>query len=149
ARHQALALAEVLVVRPTAGAAATLPPGAGVVLAAAAQVLASAPLLIHRAHLVQRLLHGLQGLVRLPTLERVQPLGGVVAPVAALASETLHLLEQLAELLWGDLVRPQPVLESLGLAEHHLVLALGEVGLQVGEPIDLLEQLQPLVTLLQ
>src|SRR5262249_25191876 len=148
ARQQALTLAEVLLVGPSTAAAAPVAARA-VVLPPSAQVLAAAPLLVHRAHLVERLFHRLERLVGLPALQRVEPLGGVVAPAAAFTSETLHLLEQFLQLLRRDLIRSEPALERLGLAKHHLVLALGEVRLEIGQTVHLLQQLQPLVALLE
>src|SRR5262245_9571640 len=52
AGQEALALTEVLLVRPAARAAATVAAARGVTLAPAAQVLAAAALLLHGAHLV-------------------------------------------------------------------------------------------------
>src|SRR3972149_10573 len=120
-----------------------------VALASAAEVLARALPLVHRPHLVERLLHGLEGLVPLPALERLHPLAGVARPVAALAPQPLHLLEQLAQLLRRDLVRPEARGEGLGLAEDHLVRRRGEIGLEIRQAIHPLEELEPLVAPLQ
>src|SRR3989442_13594805 len=71
------------------------------------------------------------------------------APVAALAAQPLHLLQQLLELLRRDLVGTQAAREGLGLAEDHLVLARREVRREVGQAVHLLEQLEPLVAALE
>src|SRR3989442_14886427 len=71
------------------------------------------------------------------------------APVAALAAQPLHLLQQLLELLRRDLVGTQATREGLGLAEDHLVLARREVRREVGQAVHLLEQLEPLVAALE
>src|SRR4029434_186522 len=93
ARHQPLTLAEVLVLRAHPLAArAILPARATLGLAAAAQALAAALRLVHRPHLVERLLHGLQGAITLAALERLHALHRVAAPVgAALAAHALPL----------------------------------------------------------
>src|SRR5207247_9471144 len=89
---------EILVLGPVTLPApgVVAPPGAALVLTAAAQALPRALRLLHRTHLVEGALHGLEGTVRLPALERLDPLGPVAAPVTALAPEPLHRVEQLA-----------------------------------------------------
>src|SRR5262245_50599597 len=124
AGQEALALAEVLLVGSAAGAAPAVASTGGVALAAAAEVLAAAALLLHGAHLVERLLHGLEGPVRLAPLERLHAVGRIARPVTALAAQALHLLEQFAQLLGRDLIGPEPAGQRLRLAEDHLVLAL-------------------------
>src|SRR5260370_1302265 len=113
-------------------------------LAPAAQALARALGFVLGAHLVERALHGLEGAIGLAPLERLHPLGGVAGPAAALAPEALHLLEELAQLLRRD-VRAEPAQQRLRLAEDHRVLRGREVRLEVGQPVHLLEELQPVV----
>src|SRR6185369_4609334 len=99
--QQALALGEVALVARTAALlprALVAAPGApALALATALQALAVAPALLHRAHLVQRALHGLHGLVGV-----ARPVALPLAPV--LAAESLHLAQELAQLLGGDLL---------------------------------------------
>src|SRR5207247_204071 len=59
-----------------------------------------------------------------------------------------HLLEELTELLGRDLVGPEPAGQCLRLAVHHLVLAVREVRLEVGQAVHLLEHPEPFVALL-
>src|SRR3989441_3527409 len=143
---------QVLVLRPVAALAAApsavTPPCASLALTAAAQPLPRPLRLLHRTHLVERALHGLEGTVRLPALERLHPLARVPTPVAALAPEALHLVEQLAQLLGRD-VRRKPAQQRLGLFEDHLVLRAREVRPEIRQPIHLLQRLKPLVALLQ
>src|SRR5438093_837436 len=150
ARHEPLAFAEVLVLRTRAVApGAVAAPAATIALASPAQALARALRFVHRPHLVQGLLHGVEGAVGLASLERLHALHRIPAPVgAALATEPLHLLEKLAELLWRDLIRPEAAGERLRFAVHHLVLVVREIGLEVGQAVDLLEHPQALVALL-
>src|SRR2546426_2215949 len=125
AGQEPFALPEVLVLGAVAALAAApsavTPPCASLALTAAAQPLPRALRLLHRTHLVERALHGLEGPVRLPPLGRLHPLARVPTPVAALAPEALHLVEQLAQLLGRD-VRRKPAQQRLGLFEDHLVL---------------------------
>src|SRR5512144_108762 len=156
--QQALALREVaLVSRPARLAGALVPaaPAPPLALAPALQRLPVATALLHRAHLVERPLHGLHRLVGLPALERLHALERVPRPVAlalsaVLAPEPLHLAQQLAQLLRGDLlVRVEPAPQRLGLLEDHLRLALGEVALEIRQPIERVEHPEPLVALLE
>src|SRR5216684_3830555 len=109
------------------------------------QALAVAAALFHRAHLVERALHRFHRLVGLPALERLHALVGVARPVAlplpaVLAPESLHLAQQLAQLLRRDLlVRVEPAPQRLGLLEDHAGLALGEVALQIRQPLERIE----------
>src|SRR5437763_7990662 len=105
AGQQALALDEVLVLGAAAVAASPIAPAAAAVrLAPALEVLARARRLVLRAHLVERALHGFHRAVGLPALHRLHALGGVALPVgAALATEPLHLFQELLELLRRDL----------------------------------------------
>src|SRR5439155_461542 len=148
--HEPLTLAEILVLRAHSVAPrAVLAAPAALGLAPAAQALARALLLVHRPHLVERLLHGLEGPIALAALERLHPFHRVAAPVAAaLAAEPLHLLEQLAELLRRDLVGSQAARQRLRLAIDHLVLAVREVRLEIRHAIRLLQHPEPLVALL-
>src|SRR5947208_353427 len=92
--HEPLTLAEILVLRAHSVAPrAVLAAPAALGLAPAAQALARALLLVHRPHLVERLLHGFEGPIALAALERLHPFHRVAAPVAAaLAAEPPHLL---------------------------------------------------------
>src|SRR5262249_47908548 len=142
AGKESLALAEVLVVGPAATAPATITIGAATALglATATQVLAGALLVLHRAKLVEGLLHGLERPILLSVLERFHPfryLGAEIA--AALAPEALHLLQQLLQLLWRDLIGTEATRQRLRLLEDHLVLARPEVGLEVRTTIQLRE----------
>src|SRR5690349_16271180 len=146
AGEQALALGEIaLVARPAALLASAPVPALGappLVLAATLEPLAVAPALLHRAHLVQRALHGLHRLVGLSALERFHALVGVARPAAlplaaVLAPEPLHLVQQLAELLGRDLlVGIEAAAQRLGLLEDHAGLVLGEVGLEIRQPVE-------------
>src|SRR5262245_10875962 len=148
--HQALAFTEVLVFRPHP--VATRPvasPAAAIALAPAAQPFSRPLRFVHRPHLVEGPLHGVEGPVGLAPLERLHALRRVAAPVvAALAAEPLHLLEQLAQLLRRDLIRPEAAGQRLRLAKHHLVLIVREIGLEVRQAVDLLEHPEALVALL-
>src|SRR5216684_5000365 len=130
-----------------AAAALALPP--------ALQPLAVAAALFHRAHLVERALHRFHRLVGLPALERLHALVGVARPVAlplpaVLASEPLHLAQQLSQLLRRDLlVRVESAPQRLGLLEDHAGLALGEVALEVRQPLERIEHAEALVALLE
>src|SRR5204863_4261491 len=147
--EEPLALAEVLVLgtRPVAAAPA-LAPARPALVAPAAKVLARALRLVLRAHLVERALHGLEGAIGLAALERLHALGRVARPVAALAAEPLHLLEELAQLLRRD-VGVEPAAQRLRLAVDHLVLRVREVRLEIRQTVHLLEELQAIVALLQ
>src|SRR4029453_17655339 len=155
AREQALALREVaLVTRPLLTLPALVPAlaAATLALAAAASPLAVAPPLLHGAELVQRALHGVHGLVVLALLQRFHPLTDLAAPgilSAALPAELLHLVQQLAHLVGRELVATHGAGQPLRPLEHRLALALGEVALEIGQPIHLLEHPDPLVALLE
>src|SRR5262245_59883951 len=117
----------------------TAPP---LVLAPALEALAVAARLVHGAELVQGALHRLHALVDVAGPRR--PLAG-----AALAAELLHLVHQLPHLLGRELVALEPAAQLLGLLEERLALGLGEVALQIGKPVHLLEHADPLVALLE
>src|SRR3990172_11017685 len=151
-RQEPLTLGEVAVVArpllPAAAVASALP--APLVLAPATQPLAVPALALHAPHLGQRALHGRHGLVGLPALEGIHTVEDVAAPVVgtALAPEALHLLEQLAELVRRDAGIESPA-QGLGFLEDDAALALGEVALQVRQPVDLLQHADALVALLE
>src|SRR5262249_61068750 len=124
AGYKALAHPEVLSLRALAAAPPSVAAAAGpFVLSAPAEALARAITLLHRPHLAERPLHRVERLVLLAVLERLHALGGIGAPVSALASQALHLLQELLQLLRRDLIRPHAAFELLRLLEHHLVLA--------------------------
>src|SRR5258705_4593945 len=150
AGHEPLAFAEILVLWTHAVAAcAVFASPAALGLAPAAQALAGALRLVHRAHLVERFLHRLHGPIALAALERLHAFHGVAAPVAtALATEALHLLEELTQLLGRDLIRAEAAGQRLRLAVDHLVLAVREVRLEIRHAVRLLEHAEPLVALL-
>src|SRR5262249_28941045 len=132
AGQQALALAKVLIVgaAATAPAAITIGAAAALGLATAAQVLAGALLVLHRAKLVERFLHGLARPILLSVREGFHPLRHLGTEITApFAAEPLHLLEEFLELLRRDLVGTETTRQRLRLLEDHLVLARGEVGL--------------------
>src|ERR1700730_4189068 len=115
--QQALALGKItLVPRPARLPAALVTALAAPALAlpTALQALAVAAPLFHPSHLVESALPRFHRLVGLPALERFHALVGVARPVvlappAVLAPEPLHLAQQLAQLLGGDLlVRVDP-----------------------------------------
>src|SRR5262249_37288887 len=134
---------------PTQAAPATPVPTA---LEAAAAALS----LLRRPHLVERPLHGLGCPGHLPLVEGLLALHHLLAPVALAsrprtgpAPQTVHLLEQLAKLLGGELARVDTCEQAPGLPEHHLVGVLGEVLLKVREAVDALEETDAVVTLLE
>src|SRR5260370_2734154 len=156
--QEALALRKVALVPRPAGLPAALVAAlaaAALALPPALQPLAVAAALFHRAHLVERALHRFHRLFGLPALERLHALVGVARPVAlplpaVLRPEPLHLAQQLAQLLRPDLlVRVGPAPQRLGLLEDHAGLALGEVALQIRQPLERIEHAQPLVALLE
>src|SRR5439155_9099313 len=149
-RHEPFTLAEVLVLGAHPVTTGTVAPTtAAFVLSPPAQPLARALRLVHCAHLVERLLHRVERPIRLAALERLHAFHRVTAPIgAALAAEPLHLLEELAELLGRDLIGAEAAGQRFRLPVHHLVLAVGEVRLEVGQAVHLLEHPKPLVTLL-
>src|SRR5215470_6412328 len=157
ARALALAGQRTLAFRPvalvtgiSALAALALPPATPLVFTAATQALAVTALLLHGAQLVQRTLHRLHGAIALALLERFHAFVEITG-VARIAfpSEALHLLEQLAQFIRGELLSFEPTSERLGLLKDHALLALREVPLEIGQAVDLLEHADPLVTLLE
>src|SRR5215470_2911033 len=157
AGEESLPLGEIALV---AGAARVLPARVAALiapplaLAPALEALAVAARLLHGAELVQRALHRLHGLVALAALHRLHALIDVPGPRralagAALAAELLHLVEQLAHLLGRELISLEPAAQLLGLLEQRLALGLGEVALEIGQPVHLLEHADPLVALLE
>src|SRR5262245_37019045 len=157
AREESLALGEITLlagaarVLPARVAPLTAPP---LVLAPALEALAVAARFLHGAELVQGALHRLHGLVALAALHRLHALVDVARPRralagAALAAELLHLVHQLTHLLGGELVALEPAAQLLGLLEERLALGLGEIALQIGQPVHLLEHTDPLVALLE
>src|SRR6185295_459787 len=156
AGEEPLALGEVTLVTGSSRLALTplIPPlgAAPLVLAPPAQPLPVGAPLLHGAELVQGALHGIHGLVVLALLERLHPLADLAAPGvlrAALAAELFHFVEQLAHLVGRELIAAHGAAQLLGPLEHRLALGLGEVALEVGEPVHLLEHPDPFVALLE
>src|SRR5215475_1613842 len=130
--------------------ALALAPAPPLVLSTAAEPLAVAALLLHGAQLVERALHGLHGAIALPLLQGLHAFAEIarVARVA-LAPQPLHLLQELAQLVGRELLALESSAQGLGLLENHALLALGEVALEVGQPVELLEHANALVALLE
>src|SRR5262249_28630156 len=120
------------------------------VLPPAAKALAVSSLLLHGTQLVERALHGLHGPIALSLVQRL-PTFAEVSGVAwvALATETLHLLQELAQLVGRELLALEAAAQSLRFLEDHALLVLGEVALEVREPVDLLQHANAFVALLE
>src|SRR5262245_24583462 len=150
-----LSLAEVrLVLPPPAGAplAVTAAPA----VTPALEPLAAALTLLLRPHLLESPLHRLHRLRHLPLIQRLGALHHVLAPVTLAAataprapSHPVHLVEELPQLLRRHLARVHAREEAPRLAEHHLVLALCEVSLELGQAVDALEEPNAVIALLQ
>src|SRR5215470_1689119 len=130
--------------------ALALAPAPPLVLSTAAEPLAVAAFLLHGAQLVERALHGLHGAIALPLLQGFHAFAEIAGVArVTLASQPLHLLQELAQLVGRELLALEASAQGLGLLENHALLALGEVALEVGQPVELLEHANALVALLE